>query len=133
MKFILLDKTTGVQTITNYPRHDKGEIVGMDTNLELYHITKEEKPDYDPDLFDCVLDRYELTEEKDSEYPVKIALKKWKLIDRPIQEKIEDPYDKLKKRIKDLESTIEILAKNKSERTVEEKAVLQTIINNSKI
>jgi hypothetical protein len=103
MKFLLVNTKTFEQTVVDYPRQDKEPIIGMEKEFELYAID-ENKPEYDPLVSDIIHIGVELTEKEDSEYPCKIALKKWEQVEHVPSEQTEN--EKLKSRIDELETMI---------------------------
>jgi hypothetical protein len=115
MKFLLIDKKEGTQTLVDYPRWDKNPVEGLSDNLE-YFIIDETNPKEE-----MVFGGYELTEEVSKEYThLKIARKIWNPI---IQEKQSVPVPMIvfdpEQEIRQLKEMIVILS-TKAELTKEE-------------
>lgn len=110
--FLLVNTKTGEQKKVGYPRFDK-KPVALDKDLELYTIKENTHVITDAQYLSPLSIR--LTEEQDTEYPVKIAIQDYEIIDMPVSQEAT---------IDDLKEAIIIVAKEKKDRTTEEEARL---------
>lgn len=120
-------KSTGELKVVKYPRHDIGVITNLDKDIEFY-IIQESLPVYNNDTQYINLTGYTLTDISHNDYPhLKVAQKVYDIID------IVNIPDPTEERIKEIEGLIEVLAKDKNERTATEETKLSDFIDKKKL
>ena len=101
MKVFKLDKTTNKKTFEEYPRHDMGEIVGLNPNIVYFLTIDDPKPTYDPDTERLEYSE-ELTNEPHPDYPaIKLARGRWTVVELELPS-LEEIKNNLKKELKEV-------------------------------
>jgi hypothetical protein len=136
MKFLKVNTNLNTKELADYPRDDKKPIKDIEAGIE-YYVVSNVKPAYDTNTSELEFVDYELTGVYDTEYThLKICNRLYNIIPKTVpeltmEEKLVDLFDKSSKnknKIKDLETAMLIVAKDKKDRTAEEIIVLNNVL-----
>lgn len=118
--------STGEKTLEEYPRHDLGEIIGLDKDIKFYLVIDDPKPIYD-DITQELVYNEEFTGEMHPDYPaINLVRGRWTITPR-ILLPVSDRQVELKEQLKDLiieMSSIITAVKNKYDPFDEDKTLI---------